>query len=39
VFSSNSQRVFFQTDRGEGKWAIYAMQVEKIVEDTEASSG
>jgi len=38
VFSSNSQRVFFQTDR-EGKWAIYAMQVEKIVEDTEASSG
>jgi oligogalacturonide lyase len=34
VFSANSQRVFFQTDR-DGKWAIYYMQVEKLVEETE----
>lgn len=34
VFSSNSQRIFFQSDR-EGKWAIYYMQVEKLVEETE----
>ncbi len=33
VFSPNSQRVFFQSDR-EGKWAIYMMQVEKLVEET-----
>ncbi|BDC51358.1 hypothetical protein F183_A36740 [Bryobacterales bacterium F-183] len=36
VFSSNSQRIFFQTDRGTGgNWAIYGMQVEKIVEETD----
>ncbi len=34
VFSPNSQRVFFQSDR-EGKWAIYMMQVDKLVEETE----
>ncbi len=34
VFSNNSQRIFFQSDR-EGKWAIYYMQVEKLVEETE----
>lgn len=34
VFSPNSQRVFFQTDR-HGKWAIYSMAVEKLVEETE----
>lgn len=34
VFSPNSQRIFFQTDR-DGKWAIYMMQVEKLVEETE----
>lgn len=36
VFSANSQRVFFQTDRGTGgNWAIYGMQVERIVEETD----
>lgn len=34
VFSANSQRIFFQTDR-DGKWAIYMMQVDKLVEETE----
>jgi oligogalacturonide lyase len=34
VFSPNSQRIFFQTDR-DGKWAIFMMQVEKLVEETE----
>lgn len=34
VFSPNSQRIFFQTDR-HGKWAIYSMAVEKLVEETE----
>ena len=33
-FSPNSQRVFFQTDR-HGKWAIYTMSVERLVEETE----
>lgn len=37
VFSANSQRVFFQTDRSVpgGNWAIYGLQVERIVEETE----
>lgn len=34
VFSPNSQRVFFQTDR-DGKWALYYMQVDKLVEETD----
>ena len=33
-FSPNSQRIFFQSDR-HGKWAIYSMQVERFVEETE----
>jgi oligogalacturonide lyase len=33
-FSPNSQRIFFQTDR-HGKWAIYTMSVERLVEETE----
>jgi oligogalacturonide lyase len=33
-FSPNSQRIFFQTDR-HGKWAIYTMSVERLVEATE----
>ena len=34
IFSPNSQRVFFQTDR-HGKPAIYSMAVERLVEATE----
>lgn len=34
MFSPNSQRIFFQSDR-HGKWAIYSMQVERFVEETE----
>ena len=34
IFSPNSQRVFFQTDR-HGKLAIYSMAVERLVEETE----
>lgn len=34
IFSPNSQRIFFQTDR-HGKLAIYSMQVERFVEQTE----
>jgi oligogalacturonide lyase len=34
VFSPNSQRVLFQSDR-DGKMAIYAMVVERLVEETE----
>jgi oligogalacturonide lyase len=34
IFSPNSQRVFFQSDR-EGKSAIYSMVVDKLVEETE----
>ncbi len=34
VFSPNSQRVFFQTDR-DGKPAIYTMAVDRLVEETE----
>ncbi|MDQ2945084.1 MAG: oligogalacturonate lyase family protein [Acidobacteriota bacterium] len=34
MFSPNSQRIFFQSDR-QGKWAIYSMQVERFVEETE----
>ena len=34
VFSPNSQRVFFQSDR-DGKMALYAMVVDKLVEETE----
>ncbi len=33
-FSPSSQRIFFQSDR-HGKWAIYSMQVERFVEETE----
>lgn len=35
IFSPNSQRIFFQSDQ-HGKWAIYSMVVEKLVEETEA---
>ncbi len=34
IFSPNSQRIFFQSDR-HGKRAIYSMQVERLVEETE----
>ena len=34
VFSPNSQRVFFQSDR-DGKMAIYSMLVDRLVEETE----
>ena len=34
MFSPNSQRIFFQSDR-DGKMAIYAMVVEKLVAETE----
>lgn len=34
VFSPNSQRIFFQSDR-DGKMAIYAMAVDRLVADTE----
>jgi oligogalacturonide lyase len=34
VFSPNSQRIFFQSDR-DGKMALYAMVVDKLVEATE----
>jgi oligogalacturonide lyase len=34
VFSPNSQRVFFATDR-DGKMAIYSMVVDRLVEETE----
>ena len=37
VFSPNSQRVFFVSDR-HGKPAVYAMGVEKLVEETESSA-
>ena len=37
-FSPNSQRLFYQTDR-EGKPAIYAMPLERLVEKTELSNG
>lgn len=33
VFSPNSQRVYFQSDR-EGKWALYSVNVEKLIEAT-----
>ena len=36
VFSPDSQRVYFQTDR-HGKPAIYCMHVERLVEKTEAN--
>jgi oligogalacturonide lyase len=34
IFSPNSQRIFFQSDR-DGKSAIYSMVVDKLVEETE----
>jgi oligogalacturonide lyase len=34
VFSPNSQRIVFQSDR-DGKMAIYAMVVDRLVEQTE----
>jgi oligogalacturonide lyase len=34
IFSPNSQRVFFQSDK-DGKLAIYSMVVDKLVEETE----
>ena len=36
-FSPNSQRLFYQTDR-EGKPAIYAMALERLIEKTEVSN-
>jgi Tol biopolymer transport system component len=38
VFSPDSQRVYFQSDR-HGKPAIYSMHIEKLVEKTEDSDG
>jgi len=37
IFSPNSQRVFFQSDR-DGKMAIYAIMVDRLVEATETES-
>ena len=37
IFSPNSQRVFFSSDR-HGHLAIYAMSVDKLVEETETPS-
>jgi oligogalacturonide lyase len=37
IFSPNSQRIFFASDR-HGKPAIYAMAVEKLVAETESSA-
>jgi len=34
VFSADSQRVYFQSDR-EGKWALYAVPVDRLVERTD----
>ena len=34
IFSPNSQRIFFQSDR-DGKMAVYAMVVDRLVEETE----
>ena len=34
IFSPNSQRIFFQSDR-DGKMAIYSMNVERLVAETE----
>jgi oligogalacturonide lyase len=34
IFSPNSQRVFFQSDR-DGKMAIYAIVVDRLVAETE----
>ena len=38
VFSPDSQRVYFQSDR-HGKPAIYCMHVEKLVEKTDSDTG
>jgi oligogalacturonide lyase len=35
MFSPNSQRIFFHSDR-DGKMAIYTMAVDRLVEATEA---
>jgi oligogalacturonide lyase len=37
IFSPNSQRIFFQSDR-DGKMAIYTMAVDKLVEETETEA-
>jgi oligogalacturonide lyase len=36
VFSADSQRIYFQSDR-DGKRALYMLRVEKFVEQTEAA--
>jgi len=38
MFSPDSQRLYFQTDR-EGKSTIYCMHVEKLIEKTESETG
>ena len=38
VFSPDSQRIYFQSDR-HGKTAIYCMHVEKLVEKTDSDTG
>jgi hypothetical protein len=35
LFSPDSQRIYFQSDR-HGKWAIYSMHVDRLVEKTDA---
>ena len=35
IFSPNSQRLYFQSDR-HGKWAIYTMGIDRFVEKTES---
>jgi oligogalacturonide lyase len=37
LFSPNSQRIFFQSDR-DGKMAIYSMAVDRLVEETETEA-
>ena len=37
LFSPNSQRVIFQSDR-DGKMAIYSIAVERLVEETESEA-
>jgi hypothetical protein len=35
-FSPNSQRLYYHSDRTDGKTVVYSMQIEKFVEKTEA---
>ncbi|MGH9629750.1 MAG: oligogalacturonate lyase family protein [Bryobacteraceae bacterium] len=37
LFSPNSQRLYFHTDRANGAMAIYSMEVERFVEETDTT--